>query len=187
MFKNLLFFQFFLFSFSLFSQNKICKPAEKYLDFIIVEKSNFDFNIDIKPNKTSNFLSDSDYIEEYYFWEKFPTNEDTFNHISTKDFDDNWIKYKDKIIELCKIKNLDYFSLSKCFKIIRKHNKANALLPIAAYQCKKGTHDVWVIIFKWEIKQLIIKHPEFAYYYGHIREYAIDLTNFEIIAFDTCK
>jgi hypothetical protein len=192
MLKKLLFLLNLLFSLNIFSQNKIYKPAENYFNYIIVEKSNFDFENDKEFNKKAEYIDGSKLLNNFGSWHKFPSDYKMFDSISTEKHEYNWIKYKDKIIELSKNKNLDHISLTKCLEIIKYSNDDKALLPIAAYQCKNRKHNVWIIICLWEYLDIANPSPEILEVigypnYGHIRKYAIDVTNFEIIAFETCK
>jgi hypothetical protein len=185
--KKILYIVFFFYSLNVFSQNIVYQPAEKYFNQIIVEKSNFDFKNDKEFNKRIEYIDGLELMNDFGSWEKFPTNYKMFDSVSVENVDDNWTKYKDKIIELSKNRNLDYISLTKCLEMIKEHRTEIALLPIAAYQCKNRKHDVWIIVCLWEYKDSINIIPNSGYpKYGHRREFAIDVTNFEIIAFRTC-
>jgi hypothetical protein len=179
--KKILCIVFFFSSWHAFSQDIVYQPAEKYLNQIIVEKSNFNFKNDKEYNKKGEYI-------KFDSWDKFPSNFDMFDSISREKHENNWIKFRDKLNELSKNKNLDYVSLAKCLELIKEGNKEIDLLPIAAYQCKNGKHNVWIIECRWEYNDLIVDIEGKRIYggYGHIREYAIDVKNFKIIAFFTC-
>ena len=119
----------------------------------------------------------------------FPSNDRQFDSVSISDIDGNWLKYKNKIIEISKQKHLDYHSLIKAFEIIKNESSELGLLPIAAYLATKGKTDVWVIICKWEIKKdLVIDSVDHYYgWYGHIRKWAIETNNYKIIGFSSCE
>jgi hypothetical protein len=181
----------FLYSFNLLSQDIIYQPAEKYFDKIIVEKSNYNFENDSTFNsELPDYLkiyAEGSIMKEFGSWDKFTSNFHMFDSVSSENTDDNWTKYRDKIIEQSKIKNLAHSSLKRCLKIIKKYNKELALLPISAYLCKNRNHDVWVIVCRWEYKDSINNIESSGWSkYGHIRQYAIDITDFNIIAFETC-
>ena len=180
---------FLFYSFNLFSQNIVYQPAEKYFNHIIVEKSNFDFKKDKEFNRKRQpkYLRDyapGTFMNEFGSWDKFPSNDTMFDSISTENTENNWIKFKDKIIELSRTKKLDYISLTKCLEIVKDHNNDKALLPIAAYLSKNRDHVVWVIVCLWENNSLINLIENGYAKYGHIRQYAIDTTDFKIIAFE---
>lgn len=182
---------FLFYSFNLFSQNIVYQPAEKYFSHIIVEKSNFDFKKDKEFNRKRQpkYLRDyapGTFMNEFGSWDKFPSNDTMFDSISTENTENNWIKFKDKIIELSRTKKLDHISLTKCLEIVKEHSNDKALLPIAAYQCMNREHAVWVIVCLWENNSIINLIENGYAKYGHIRQYAIDITDFKIIAFETC-
>jgi len=85
----------------------------------------------------------------------------------------------------CKL--LDANSLKNCLDGVfndtqKKSNAGLAYLPVGAYAAKQGGKNVWIVVVKWEwVGEIDDKEP-----FGHIRMFAFNASNGELMGYATC-
>lgn len=135
--------------------------------------------------------------ESYWFynrtlWKLFANNPHgvSFSHISTENWFQKWNSYKAKLIERADASGLDAQSLQLCLnKIEPKETGHKALLPVAAYACKKGRSDIWIIICKWEYANpRTAKEGKQKFHgMGHVAIWALSASSQRILGYTHCR
>lgn len=104
-------------------------------------------------------MTDDNESNEDVLWrigtEKFPFNSVV---ISTKDWQNKWIKCREVLIEKARLAGFDYMSLSKIIDNLRPvvvNGNNVAKIPIAAYVVNKDEEVVWLVVLLWEFEKAL--------------------------------
>jgi hypothetical protein len=157
---------------------------DAFLDRVMVKKIDLDLDAHLDP-------------DWHPLWDNFANRpyEDQFSRMTTKGWEENWRKFKDKIIAEAKANNLDTESLNTILDTSHSNTKKRsserrimeAKIPVGAFLATKGAEKIWIVIFKWEY---IGSDPENNKFeessFGHIEILAFRVSDCECVDGSRC-
>lgn len=123
-----------------------------------------------------------------FLWDHFANKpeEEKFSHVSGRDWENSFKLYERRLLFKARLKLLDTSSLQDCLTVVfndaKTVNTNLVYLPVGAYSTKQNSRDVWIIVVKWECIGLVENGDSL----GHVRLFACDAKNHQLIGFSTC-
>lgn len=127
-------------------------------------------------------------IYQQLLWDTFANKceEDRFGHITTENWFEKWIFYKDVLVRKAETAGFSGEQLRQCIEVIEPRPDASpALLPVGVYRAESDSGNVWIIICKWEYADQ--KGSGDYLMLGHICGWALRESDREILTFFTCS
>jgi len=139
-----------------------------------------------------NIHSQSYWFFNRSLWKLFANNphERSFAGISTENWFQKWSFFKSKLIERANASGLNAQSLQLSLnKIEPKETDHKALLPIAAYACKNGRSDIWIIVCKWEYANPRAEKDGKKIFHGmgHVAIWALNASSQRVYGYAQCR
>jgi hypothetical protein len=133
-----------------------------------------------------------------FLWDRFATDPALlgFRQYSTNGWSVDYDLFSAELVRKAQNAGMEADALAEILKLVLETHQKMAYLPVAAYRCKIGDHECWIVLCKWE--ELPQGMPKIrktkdgmqldipAYSLSHVRMFAYDLGSKRSVAFNTC-
>lgn len=130
-------------------------------------------------------------------WDYFANKpyESQFSTMSTKNWEKDWIKFRDKILQKARSQNHETDTLKSILEKSHADTKARsakreiieAKIPVGAFLANQGKEKVWIVVFKWEYVNYDKEKDEYEdMSFGHIEVLAFRITDGECVDGTRC-